>query len=124
MIRHSAIVYRDDRPSTLRTITFVGTDWLSYVPIRMPDTICVEEHLPPEAAGVLINRTHTYRDIFLPIGATERMVFDAIDGSNSIGEIAEKLFSSSEQSHIDLTRNFFERLWWHDQVVFDASREA
>jgi hypothetical protein len=90
----------------------------------MPDTICVEEHLPPEAVGVLINRTHTYRDIFLPIGATEKRLFGAIDGNNSIGEIAEKSFSSSEQSHFDLTRNFFERLWWHDQVVFDASREA
>lgn len=123
MIRHSAIVYRDDRPSTFKAVNFAGTDWLSYVPIRMPDTICVEEHLPPEAAGVLINRTHTYWDIFLPIGATEKMLFDAVDGSNSIGEIAEKSPSSSEQSHIDAARTFFERLWWHDQVVFDASQE-
>jgi SAM-dependent methyltransferase len=125
MIRHSAIVYRNDRPSTLKTVRFAGTNWLSYVPIRIPDTVCVEDHLPPEAAGVLINRTHTYRDIFLPIGATEKRLFDAIDGNNSIAEIAGNTFSSSErQPHLALTRHFFERLWWHDQVLFDASQET
>jgi hypothetical protein len=109
----------------LKTVRFAGTNWLSYVPIRIPDTVCVEDHLPPEAAGVLINRTHTYRDIFLPIGATEKRLFDAIDGNNSIAEIAGNTFSSSErQPHLALTRHFFERLWWHDQVLFDASQET
>ena len=34
------------------------------MPIRLPDTICVQERLPPGAAGVLINQTHTYRDLY------------------------------------------------------------
>ena len=53
----------------------------------MPDTICVQERLPPGAAAVLINRTHTYTDIYLPIDAQEKKMFDAIDGERTIGEI-------------------------------------
>jgi len=29
--------------------------------------------------------------------------------------------SSQEKPPFDMVRNFFERLWWYDQVVFDAS---
>ena len=39
------------------------------------------ERLPPGVAAVLINRSHTYRDIYLPIDAREKRMFDAIDGS-------------------------------------------
>ena len=41
----------------------------SYVPLRMPDTICVQDRLPPGAAAVLINPTHAYRDLVMPIDA-------------------------------------------------------
>ena len=82
----------------------------------MPDTVCVEERLPPGAAAVLINRTHTYTDLYLPVDAREKSLFDAIDGERTIGEIAR------EQATPDTARAFFERLWWYDQVVFDASR--
>ena len=41
-------------------VTFAGDAWLGYVPLRMPDTVCVQERLPPGAAGVLINQTHAY----------------------------------------------------------------
>ena len=68
-------------------VSFAGDAWLGYVPIRMSDTICVQERLPPGAAAVLINQTHTYRDLFMPINATEKRLFDAIDGTRSIGEI-------------------------------------
>ena len=126
MVRHSAILYRKDNPGGLQPVSFAGDAgpgaWRSYVPIRMTDTICVEERLPPGAAGVLINRTHTYRDLFLPIDATEKRLFDAMDGSRRIGEIAEKALPSSPRiSQLDVARTFFERLWWYDQVVFDAS---
>ena len=81
----------------------------------MPDTLCVQERLPPGAAAVLINRAHTDTDIYLPIDAREKRLVDAIDGERSIGEIA-----GDEQR--DVCRALFERLWWHDQVVFDGSR--
>ena len=75
-----------------------------------------EERLPPGAAAVLINRTHTYTDLYLPIDAQEKNLFAAIDGERTIGEIAREHVTS------DTARAFFERLWWYDQVVFDASR--
>ena len=114
MIRHSVVAYRDDSPAT--PVTFAGDAWLDYVPIRVPDTICVQERLPPGAATVLINRTHTYTDIYLPIDAQEKKMFDAIDGERTIGEIVV------EQGQRDSARSLFERLWRYDQVVFDTSR--
>ena len=114
MIRHSLVAYRDDSPAA--RVSFDGDVWLDYVPIRVPDTICVQERLPPGAATVLINRTHTYTDIYLPIDAQEKNMFDAIDGERTIGEIVV------EQGQHGKARAFFERLWRYDQVVFDTSR--
>ena len=121
MVRHSIIARRDDSP--FQPMSFAGDAWMSYVPIRMTETICVQERLPAGAAGVLINQNHTYRDLFMPIDATEKRMFDAIDGQRSIGDIfeMERLPSSAGQRQPD-ARSFFERLWWHDQVVFDTSR--
>jgi SAM-dependent methyltransferase len=115
MVRHSAVVYRDDSPGAPQQVSFSGDAWLDYVPIRMSDTISVQEGLPSGAAAVLINRTHTYRDLFMPIDSTEKRSFDAIDGKRTLGEIAR------EQRQSDTARALFERLWWYDQVVFDAS---
>jgi hypothetical protein len=88
----------------------------------MSDTICVHDRLPPGAAAVLINQTHTYRDLFLPIGSGERQLFEAIDGIRSIGDIVGNKPSSLDRpANLDMARTFFEKLWWHDQVVFDSS---
>jgi SAM-dependent methyltransferase len=125
MIRHSAVLYRDDGVNDAQPIDFVSDAWLKYVPIRIPDTICVQEQLPPGAAAVLINRTHTYKDLLLPINETEMQIFKAVDGQRMIEEIIERTFSPSVQEvHIDQARTLFERLWWHDQVVFDASQQS
>jgi SAM-dependent methyltransferase len=123
MIRHSLIVYRDDSPRLARGINFVNDDWRAYIPIRVPDTICVQERLPAGTSGVLINQSHTYRDLVLPINEIEKQWFDAIDGQGCIGQIIESASSSvPRNSKSDSAKRFFERLWWHDQVVFDASR--
>ena len=65
MVRHSAVVYRDEGSNDLERIDFSRIGWLDYVPIRIADTVCVLERLPQGAAAVLINRAHTYRDLFL-----------------------------------------------------------
>jgi SAM-dependent methyltransferase len=122
MVRHSVVVYRNDGPAGPQPVSFTGDSWLGYVPIRMPDTICVQERLPASAAAVLINQTHTYRDLYLPIDSTGKRWFDAMDGKRTIGEIVERTSPSSQnRSQLDVARTFFERLWWYDQVVFDAS---
>jgi SAM-dependent methyltransferase len=117
MVRHSAIVYRSDVGLAQR-VAFDGDAWREYVPIRLPETIAVQERLPPGAAAVLINRAHTYSDIYLPVDAEEKRLFDAIDGKHTIGELAR------QPGRLDLARGLFERLWRYDQVVFDASRNG
>ena len=122
MVRHSVVAYRDDSPGRPQGVTFAGDVWLGYVPLRLPDTICVQERLPPGAAGVLINQTHAYRDLIMPIDSTEKRLFDAIDGRSSIAGIVERTLRSSQtESQDDMARTFFEKLWWYDQVVFDGS---
>ncbi len=123
MARHSLVVYRSDRPGGAGEISFAVDAWRDYVPIRMPDTICVQERLPPGAAAVLINRTHTYRDLLMAISTAEKRWLDAIDGQRCIGEIVEDKSSTSQsERQIDAARAFFQRLLWYDQVVFDTSR--
>jgi hypothetical protein len=118
MVRHSAAVYRNDRPGHAQPVSFSGDDWLGYVPVRIPDTIGVQERLQPGTAAVLINQNHTYTDLYLPIDEQQKKLVDAIDGERSIGEIAPSY------AHRDIARAFFERLWWYDQVVFDTARAA
>jgi SAM-dependent methyltransferase len=81
MVRHSMVVYRDDSPGGEQPISFAGDAWLGYVPLRMPDTICVQERLPPGAAGVLLNQTHAYKDLFVPIDSAVKRLFYAIEGN-------------------------------------------
>ncbi len=118
MVRHSVIARRDDSPDRAPAITFEGDAHLAYVPIRASDTVCVQERLPAGTAAVLINPAHSCTDITLSLDEHEKRWFDAIDGERTVAEIAPV-----EGSHTT-RRAFFERLWWHDQVVFDASRRS
>jgi hypothetical protein len=114
MLRHSVVVYRNDSENVLRQVSFAGAAWPDYVPIRMPETMAVEERLPEGAAAVLINQGHTCTDIYLPIDAQEKRLFDAIDGKRTI----------RTHGHLEAARALFERLYWHDQVAFDAHEES
>jgi hypothetical protein len=55
--------------------------------------------------------------MYLPIDARQKKLFDAIDGKRSLGQIAR------EQAQREPAQKFFEQLWWHDQVVFNASTQ-
>ena len=122
MVRHSLVAYRYDSPGGVQLISFAGDAWLRYVPLRMPDTICIQERLPPGAAGVLINQTHAYRDLIMPIDATEKSLFDAIDGNSSIGDIGERTLPSPQNRNSTWPVASLKSSGWYDQVVFDASR--
>jgi SAM-dependent methyltransferase len=119
MVRHSAVVFRNDCPRVVQPIRFVDYDWLNYVPFRMSETVCVQDRTPTAAAGVLINRSHTYTDLFLKINLTEKRWWEAIDGTRCVGDIIETAPRPANGSQeVDMARTFFERLWWYDQVVF------
>ena len=114
MVRHSAIVYRDDSSLTMTAIDFDDDRWLDFRPIRLPATVCVEEKLPPGMAGVLINRRHTDRDLYLPVDAASWATYDAIDGDTRVRDLLAR------HPPADGAR-FFQQLWRFDQIVFDAT---
>ncbi len=113
--RHSLVACRDDDEGAAHELSFSGDAWPRYVPIRAPDTIAVEERLPPGAAAVLINRSHSHTDLYLPIDGRDKQLYDAVDGERTIGELA------AQHGRLETAGTFFQRLGWHDQVVFDAS---
>lgn len=115
MTRHTAIVYRNDRGAGPERVEFDDDRWTGWVPVRVPDTIAVDKKLPAGAAAVLINPRHTFTDLYLPIRAEELAWVEAIDGRRPITEIV------GNPADRDVARTLFERLWWYDQVVFDAS---
>jgi SAM-dependent methyltransferase len=115
MVRHGVVAYRNDRPAPGTPVDFDGEAWLGYRPVRLPDTVTVRDRLPPGAAAVLINRNHTYTDLYLPIDARQERLLAAIDGERSIAEICRNPADRS------LARAFFQQLWRWDQVVFDTS---
>jgi hypothetical protein len=77
----------------------------------------VVERLPPGSAGVLLNKTHLFNDLFLIIDPLEKQMLDLIDGRRSIAEIVEQVTHAAPRAG-----NFFEQLWRYDQVVFDISQ--
>jgi SAM-dependent methyltransferase len=123
--RHSFSVYRDDTSASPQPIRFDGEGWQDYVPIRQPGVICVKKRLPPGAAAVLINQEHVDTDLIHPINSYEKSLFEAIDGKRTIGEVMDDLpVSEDNPQRRERARDFFERLWQYDHVVFDASNAA
>jgi SAM-dependent methyltransferase len=114
---HDFVVQQRARDAGDVRISFDDERYLRYVPIRRPWTICVEERLPPGTAGVLLNQTHLFPDLYLMIDSQEKQIFEAIDGRRNIGEIVEANEEVGWKA-----RDFFDRLWWYDQVVFDTSK--
>jgi SAM-dependent methyltransferase len=117
MNKHDFVAYRDDRVGESQPIAFDGEGWRRYVPLRPPWTLCVRERLPAGAAAVLINRAHSYPDLALSINVAQERVYAAIDGKRTVGEI---LRSAARAAGADQGREFIERLWRYDQIVFDA----
>ena len=118
MLRHSLILNRDNATEN-QAVRFDRDEWMDYIPISLPETICVEENPPYGAEAVLINQYHTEKDIYLPINAVEKQLYDAIDFKLSVAEILKKLTVD-----LKFARSFFERLWWYDQVVFNTSTRS
>jgi len=116
MVRHGVVAYRKDRAAQGSPVDFDGEAWTGYTPIRLPDTLAVRDRLPPGAAAVLINRNHTYTDLYLPIDARQERLLGAVDGERTIAQIC------GERGDRSLARAFFQQLWRWDQVVFDTSR--
>jgi SAM-dependent methyltransferase len=116
MDRHSFTAYRDDREREAQPITFEREAWRSFVPVRLPWTLTVKDRAPAGVAAALINPSHMYPDLALFIDAGQERIFAAIDGERSVGEILQSAGGMAEEKG----RQFFNRLWEHDLIVFDA----
>jgi SAM-dependent methyltransferase len=114
MVRHAAVAYRDDAPAR-REVRFDTDSWREYVPVRLPGTIAVRERLPAGAAAVLINRNHTYTDLYLPVDAPRLRLWEPIDARRTVAEII------GDRENRNVARDFFEQLYRWDQVVFALS---
>lgn len=118
MTAHSVIVHRG-RIAEHSGVRFDDERWSEYVPVRLPWTQMIQQRLPVGAAGVLLNKSHPFHDLILAIDPIEKRLFDGIDGRHRIAEIAECVSVDRHRAGA-----FFEKLWWNDQVVFDASNIA
>jgi hypothetical protein len=118
MTKHDFIAYRDDRLGESQPITFDGTAWRGYVPLRLPWTLCIRDRVPRGFVAVLINRAHTYPDLALPIDAAQERIFAAIDGKHSIDELLRRALGAGGDEQ---ARRFIEQLWAYDQIVLDAT---
>jgi SAM-dependent methyltransferase len=116
MDRHSFVACRDDCEREAQPITFEGDVWRSFVPVRLPWTLTIKDRAPPGVAAALINPSHAYPDLALFIDAAQEHLFAAIDGERSVAEILQSAGEIEEEQG----RQFFNRLWEHDLVVFDA----
>jgi SAM-dependent methyltransferase len=114
MVRHSVVVYANPDVARKYAVPFDGDDWLEYVPIRLPNTVVVRDRLPAGASAVLINRDHTFTDLYLPIDARQERLLEAIDGKRRIRDMGRAMADR------DFARAFFEQLWRWDQVVFET----
>ena len=122
MVRHSLIVYRANRPCDNSPVRFDVDGWQDFIPIRLPTTIVIQERLPKGAAAVLINQAHTFTDLYLPIDQSEKVWYDAINGENDIKNILRKTQLGLGPEVLARVKDFFKRLWYYDQVVFDTSK--
>lgn len=112
MSAHSLVAHRSGTPS----FEFDLDRCSEYVPLRLPTTLCLQERLPAGAAAVVLNRSHPYPDLVLMLDPQGKRVFDAIDGQRTVKEITD--YTTVPGSD---TRRLFQKLWWYDQITFDAS---
>jgi SAM-dependent methyltransferase len=119
MSNHDFAAYRSDANNDGPKVRFDDERYLRYVPIRLPWTTCVEDRVPPGSAGILVNQTHMFGDLIILIDEQEKKIYEAIDGRRSIAEIVGEV---KEEEAARRAREFFQELWWHDQVVFDTTQ--
>ena len=112
MATHEFSAWAKDEAASAPAIRFDDESVLDLVPIRVSGTVTVTERLPAGAAAVLINPRHHHTDIYLPIDAAEKKLLNAINGRRSVASLLRKQANA---------RDFIERLWQYDQIVFDAS---
>jgi SAM-dependent methyltransferase len=119
--QHVFVAYRSDRARRSQPIRFDGEQLRNYVPVRLPWTKRVCERIPSGSAAVLLNPVHKHSDLVMPIDAAEDNLLAQIDGARTCGEIANTI---ADKDSALRAPHFFQRLWWYDQIVVEASQSS
>ncbi|MEM9061050.1 MAG: methyltransferase [Pseudomonadota bacterium] len=115
MVEHTTIAYRDDLGEDPQDLAF-GTDQSeTMIPHRVATSVTVTERLPEGAAAVLINRAHSFTDLYLPVDAGQLAAFEAIDGTRSVADVVAGTVDP------EAALAFLQTLWRYDQVVFESA---
>ncbi len=117
--KHQFVACRRDRSGGAPCVEFDSDDHLGYVPIRYPGVTIDQENLPDRAVARLRHLGHGDLDISTTIDHAELLLYQAIDGQRTIGRIAEAIdLQAALPVRRRFARQFFERMWWFDQVFF------
>jgi hypothetical protein len=81
--------------------------------------MCVRDGVPAGSVAVLLNPAHKHAEFVLPIDRREDDLLAQVDGICTLDEIARRVAGKTPLPGV---RDFFQKLWWNDQVVFDAAR--
>ena len=114
---HTAVACRDDRPASSYAVSFRGRGWLDYKPVRNPGLEIEAGHFPSGGVARLSWAAHENSAISLVVSETQARLFDLMDGSRSISEIAEAAALRGVDSE-ELARGFFQALWSRDYAWF------
>jgi SAM-dependent methyltransferase len=110
--RHTAIAF-DVSDQASGRVDFSDSSAERWRPLRVPSAVVVETgSLPAGAAAALLNRAHPATDLVMFATGPELAVFGRIDGELAIGDLGADV------------KPFIERLFRHDLIVLDASREV
>jgi hypothetical protein len=112
------IAFRHDYGIGGQAIRFTGQEWRDYVPIRISSTRCVYHDVPPGSAAVLVKRA-LQSSGSMPLTWAQDRLFHAINGFRTLGDIVSACGTTKGAQR---ALQFFEKLYRHDHIVFDASK--
>ncbi len=116
MMHYSAILYRDDEACEDMAISFERRGWLGYA-LRLPETICVDERVPPGRRPVLINPS-------TPIQTSTCRSRQRRSGRRGYRRQALDRLAGEDRAPAGFRSRAVQAPLQHDQIVFDASRKA
>ncbi len=116
---HEVVVCRDDRPPASWQISFDGSDWPRYVPVRNPGLSISEQNLPTKAVARLYWASHAFPEINALVNSQQARLFNAVDGCRTISEVVSHAGAEfDEPAAREYARNFFRSMWTFDYFWF------
>ena len=125
MASHEVVVCRDDRPTASWRISFDGSDWPRYIPIRNPGLSMSEQDLPAKAVARLQWASHAFPEINVLVDSLQARLFNAGDGCRTIAQVVSHAGAEfDEPAAREYARNFFRSMWIFDYFWFRTACQS